>query len=111
MKTHTAKQTGPLRWNENLSMNEDSWKKAFQFKLIQCTIVTEKKSFSVLASNQMNTTYTCTVKRKVLLPKGCRFVIFFDTEVIKQFKTRNNLKFKPSIEEEVLSFFGLTEAT
>ena len=28
MKTHTVDQTGPRRWNESLSMNEDSWEKA-----------------------------------------------------------------------------------
>ena len=60
VKTHTVKQTGPRRWNVSLSMNEDSWKKAFtslknlcketklrefQFKLIHPIVVTKKELF------------------------------------------------------------------
>ena len=60
VKTHIVEQTGPRRWNESLSMNEESWKKAltslknlcketklreFQFKLIHRIVVTKKELF------------------------------------------------------------------
>ena len=60
VKTHTVEQTGPRRWNESLSMNGDSWEKAFtslknlcketklrefQFKLIHRIVVTIKELF------------------------------------------------------------------
>ena len=57
LKIHTADQTGPKRWSEKLSLNNDVWTrifkslknicketklKEFQFKLIHRTIVTKK---------------------------------------------------------------------
>ena len=106
MKTHTAEHTGPRRWNENLSMHmtEDSWKKAFtslknlcketklkefQFKLIHRIIVT-KKELCLLVSKQMTTAYTVEKNKDSIEHsfKDCRFVISFDTEVIKWFNAK-----------------------
>ena len=40
--------------------------------------------------------------------KDCRFVISFETEVIKWFNARNNSKFNPAIEEKL---FGLDKSS
>ena len=125
MKTHTAEHTGPRRWNENLSMhmNEDSWRKAFtslknlcketklrefQFKLIHRIIVTKKELCRFGIKPDDDCLY-CGEKDSVDHSfKDCRFVISFETEVIKWFNARNNSKFNPTIEEKL---FGLDKSS
>jgi len=121
-KTRTAGHTGPRIGNENLStmhMNEDPWKKAFtslknlcketklkefQFELIQRIIVT-KKELCLLSVRADDDCLYCGEKGSIDHSfKDCRFVISFDTEVIKWLNARNNPKFNPSIEEKL---FGL----
>ena len=125
VKTHTAEHTGPRRWNENLSMhmNEDSWRKAFislknlcketklrefQFKLIHRIIVTKKELCRFGIKPDDDCLY-CGEKDSVDHSfKDCRFVISFETEVIKWFNARNNSKFNPTIEEKL---FGLDKSS
>ena len=99
-KTHTAEHTGPRRWNENLSMhmNEDSRKKAFtslknlckeiklrefQFTLIHRITVTKIELCRFGITPDDDCLY-CGEKDSIDHSfKDCRFVIPFDTEVIK----------------------------
>ena len=76
----------------------------FQFKLIHRIIVTKKELCRFGIKPDDDCLY-CGEKDFVDHSfKDCRFVISFDTEVIKWFNARNNSKFNPTIEEKL---FGL----
>ena len=106
-----------------MHMNEDSWRKTFtslknlcketklrefQFKLIHRIIVTKKVLCRFGIKPDDDCLY-CGEKDSVDHSfKDCRFVISFDTEVIKWFNARNNSKFNPTIEEKL---FGLDKSS
>jgi len=100
-------------------MNEDSWKiaftsiknlceetklKEFQFKLIHHIIVTKKELCCFGIKPDDDCLYSGEKDSVDHSFKDCRFVISFDTEVMKWLNARNNSKFNPSIEEKL---FGL----
>ena len=123
MKTHTVEQTGPRRWNVSLSMNEESWKKAFtslknlcketklrefQFKLIHRIVVTKKEPFR-FGIKPDDDCLCCGEKDPIDHSfKHCHFVNSFETEVIKWFNATNNSQLNPSSEEKL---FGLTKCS
>ena len=79
--------------------------KEFQFKLIHCIIATKKELFFFFGIKPDDDCLCCGEKDSIDHSfKDCRFVISFDTEVIKWFNARNNSKFNPSIGEKL---FGL----
>ena len=80
----------------------------FQFKLIHRIIVTKKELCHFGIKPDDDCLY-CGEKDSVDHSfKDCRFVISFDTEVIKWFNARNNWKFNPTIEEKL---FGLDKSS
>ena len=79
----------------------------FQYKLIHRIVVTKKElcRFGIKSDDDCSDCLYCGEKDSVdHTLKDCRFVISFDTEVIKWFNARNNSKFNPSIQGKL---FGL----
>ena len=116
-------QTGPKRWNENLSLNKDGWTRIFkslknicketklkecQFKLIHRTIVTKKELFRFGIKTDDECLY-CGDKDSIEHSFiECVFTKMFTQNVLDWFIQVNKCQISPTIEE---TLFGITAST
>ena len=118
-KTHTVSQTGPMKWNSIIGLDENAWKiiftspknvckepklKEFQFKLIHRIVVTKKElhRYGIKADDEC---LYCGEKDSIDHTfLNCQFVKIFVNNVIDWFNAANNSKFAPTIGEKL---FGI----
>ena len=119
-KTHTGGHTGPKRWSENLSLNEEHWGKIFkslrtvcketklrefQFKFIHRTVVTKGELFKYGIKPDDE---CCFFGGKDSIDHTfihCSFTESFVQKVTLWFNKTNNSQISPTTEELL---FGIT---
>ena len=113
-KTHTGGHTGPKRWSENLSLNEEHWGRIFkslrtvcketklrefQFKFIHRTVVTKEELFKYGIKPDDE---CCFCGEKDSIDHTfihCSFTKSFVQNVTLWFNKTNNSPFSPTTEE------------
>ena len=124
-KTHTVSQTGPMKWNSIIGLDENAWKiiftspknvckepklKEFQFKLIHRIVVTKKElhRYGIKADDEC---LYCGEKDSIDHTfLNCQFVKIFVNNVIDWFTLPTTQSLHPQLERNYLvSYLALTK--